>query len=57
MTDEEPSPENERMKLCYIDFTTQTTDGINNSSRSSSVRGKNLEECLKFTKLLHGDGK
>jgi hypothetical protein len=43
----------ERMKLCFIDFTTENTDGINVKRASSSVRGENLDDCLKYTKLLH----
>ena len=45
--------EEERMKMCFIDFTTEETDGINVKRSSSSVRGETLDDCLKYTKLLH----
>ena len=50
---DEPTVENERMKLCFIDFTTENTDGINVKRTSSNVRGETLEDCLKYTRLLH----
>lgn len=55
MSDEtnELDMENESMKLCFIDFTSEETDGINVKRKSSGVRGKTLEECLKYTKELH----
>ena len=43
----------ERMKLCYMEFTHEETDGVNNKRSSSSVRGKDLGECLKYTRMLH----
>ena len=45
--------EEERMKMCFIDFSTEQTDGINVKRASSSVRGETLDDCLKYTKLLH----
>lgn len=45
--------EEERMKMCFIDFTTEETDGINVERSSSSVRGDTLDDCLKYTKMLH----
>lgn len=45
--------EEERMKMCFIDFTTERTNGINVEHASSSVRGDTLNDCLKYTKLLH----
>ena len=48
-----PIVENEKLKLNYIDFTSEETDGINVKRKSSSVRGETLEECLKYTRLLH----
>lgn len=50
---EEQSAENERMKLCYIDYTTEKTDGINVERRCSTVRGPTLDDCLKYTRELH----
>ena len=52
---DEPIVENEKLKLCYIDFTTEKTDGINVNRMRSSVRGETLEDCLKYTRLLHPD--
>ena len=43
----------ERMKLCYMEFTHEETDGVNNKRSSSSVRGEDLGECLKYTRMLH----
>lgn len=45
--------EEERMKMCFIDFTTEKTDGLNVARKVSSVRGNTLEDCLKYTRLLH----
>ena len=45
--------EEERMKMCFIDFSTEETDGINVKRSSSSVRGETLDDCLKYTKMLH----
>ena len=45
--------EEERMKMCFIDFTTEETNGINVNRASSSVRGETLDDCLKYTKMLH----
>lgn len=46
--------EEERMKMHYIEFTTEETDGINVNRKSSSVRGNSLEDCLEQTRILHG---
>ena len=51
----EPSAANEKMKLCYIEFTTENTDGVNVRRASSNVRGETLEDCLKYTRLLHAE--
>ena len=56
MTDE-PTAENEKLKLCHIGFTSENTDGINVQRRDSTVRGETLEECLKYTRLLHNQEK
>lgn len=53
MSKDEETPEHERMKLCYIDFTSHKVSGVNVENKSSSVRGKTLEECMEYTKLLH----
>lgn len=53
---DELTVENERMKLCIIDFTTEETDGVNVKWVSSNIRGSTLEDCLKYTRLLHSTG-
>jgi len=45
--------EEEHMKMCFIDFTTEETDGINVKRASSSVRGETLDDCMEYTKMLH----
>ena len=50
---DEPTVENEKMKLCFIDFTTEETDGVNVKRTSSNIRGETLDDCLKYTRLLH----
>lgn len=52
---DEINVEAERMKLCYIDFASSETDGINIKSKSTSIRSKSLEECLKYTQQLHNE--
>ena len=54
---EDINVEEERMKMCFIDFTTEETDGVNVKRSSSSVRGNTLDDCLKYTKLLHAHKK
>ena len=50
---EKPSPEEERMKMCYMDFSTEETDGLNVKRKVSSVRGLTLDDCLEYTNKLH----
>lgn len=49
--------EEERMKMCFIDFTTEETNGIDVKRSSSSVRGETLDDCLKYTEMLHAHKK
>lgn len=50
---DEINVEEERMKICFTDFTTEETNGIDVKRSSSSVRGETLDDCLKYTKMLH----
>ncbi len=49
----ESSVDAERMKLCYMEFATEKTDGVDVIRKSSTIRGDTLQSCLEYTTMLH----
>lgn len=53
----EPSVDVERMKMHYMEYTTEETDGVDVVRKHSVIRGDTLDDCLKYTRTLHGESK
>ena len=45
--------EDEKMKMAYIEFSSECTEMEKHYKKYSCVRGESLEKCLEFTKKLH----
>ena len=50
---DEKNVDTEVMKMCYIEFITEETNGVDVKRRSSTIRGDTLKDCLKYTHILH----